>query len=241
VTSAPLLLRPRWILSHLLVVGLVALAVNLGFWQLRRLDERREYNALVRARQDQPVVDVDDVDPGAADYRRVTATGRYDADHEVIVRGRSSNGQPGVWVMTPLATGDGHGILVNRGFLPSRGVPEAVPAHARAAAGPVTVTGMLRPSQTTGRLAVSGDGTGAPLSVARADVAWMDGRLSYDLHPSWLALEEQRPAPTSALPVPVDAPELGEGPHLSYAVQWFVFSAIGVVGYPLILRRQRRS
>ena len=41
------LLRPLWILSHLFVIGVVVLMVNLGFWQLRRLDERRTANAEV--------------------------------------------------------------------------------------------------------------------------------------------------------------------------------------------------
>jgi surfeit locus 1 family protein len=228
---------PRWILSHLLVAGLVVLMVNLGFWQLRRLDEKRDFNALVRSRQDEPVVPLDEVPEDAAAYRRVTVTGRYDVEREVIVRGRSLNGQPGVWVLTPLA---GAGVIVNRGFLPSAGVPDEVPEQARPTPGEVTVTGMLRPSQTSGRLAASGEAEGI-VSIARADVAWLDEQVAYDLHPSWLALEEQRPAAPSELPVPIPEPELDDGPHLGYAVQWFTFSVIAVVGYVLVLRRQVRQ
>jgi len=47
-------LRPRWILSHLLVLLLVIVMVNLGLWQLRRLHERTTYNASVRANESQP-------------------------------------------------------------------------------------------------------------------------------------------------------------------------------------------
>jgi cytochrome oxidase assembly protein ShyY1 len=240
VTHARSLLRPRWLLSHLLVLGLVVLMVNLGFWQLRRLDERRDFNAVVRARQEEPVVPVADAAQASAEYRRVTATGRYDAAHEVIVRGRSANGHPGVWVMTPLATDEGDGVLVNRGFLRSRGVPEAVPAEAAAPSGVVTVTGMLRPSGE-GPLRATDPEPGEVPTLGRPDVAWVDDRVAYDLLPSWLALEEQEPTQPDGVPVPIDEPELSEGPHLSYAVQWFVFSAIALVGYPLILRRQLRS
>ena len=50
------LLRPAWLLSHVLVVGLLVVTANLGFWQLRRLDARQTYNAVVAARADEPVV-----------------------------------------------------------------------------------------------------------------------------------------------------------------------------------------
>ena len=43
-------MRPAWLLSHVLVVGLLIVTANLGFWQLRRLDARRDYNAVVAAR-----------------------------------------------------------------------------------------------------------------------------------------------------------------------------------------------
>ena len=60
-TPAPdysFLWKPRWILSHLFILALVVTFVNLGFWQLRRLDERRTYNALVESRQDLPAATV---------------------------------------------------------------------------------------------------------------------------------------------------------------------------------------
>ena len=55
------LLRPKWIGFHLLVIGGVVLMVNLWFWQLRRLDERREFNAAFESRADMPVRPLDDV------------------------------------------------------------------------------------------------------------------------------------------------------------------------------------
>jgi len=92
VAKARFLLRPRWLLSHVLVLLLVVTMVNLGFWQLRRLDEKRDRNALIEARMDQPVEPVGDLlEPGGEDgvgdarFRRVTATGTYDEDGTVVV------------------------------------------------------------------------------------------------------------------------------------------------------------
>src|SRR4051794_12317756 len=128
-------LRPRWILSHALIVLLVVVMVNLGFWQLRRLHEKQAANRAVKANTALPESSIDsllqpgnDFDAGSLDaFRRVTATGTYDLANEAIVRARTLNGQPGVWVLTPLRLSDGSALVVNRGFLPTAGTPHAVP------------------------------------------------------------------------------------------------------------------
>lgn len=224
--DARFLLRPRWLLSHLLVVLLVVTMVNLGFWQLRRLDERQERNDLIRDRQDQPAVPVEDLlQPGddedavdSARYRAVTATGSYDAEATVVVRNRTQDGVPGAWLVTPLVLSDGDRAAVIRGFvrLGSDGDPLSVPAPD----GEVTVTGVV---------------------ISRAG---LDGTAPRDLDPlleqpgvvPGLVLAEEG-TETSAEIQPVPLPDVSEGPHLSYAVQWFIFSTIALFGYPLVLAR----
>src|SRR5687768_2498659 len=133
--------------------------VNLGFWQLRRLDEKRAFNDRVRERMGEPVAPVADVlepvdtvdDADAVVYRRVEASGVYEPDDEVLVRGRSLGGRPGAWVLTPLQTGDGGAIVVNRGWVGSSGVIEQAPVAAGAPDGEVTVTGLVVPTQRKGR------------------------------------------------------------------------------------------
>ena len=75
------LLRPKWIGFHLLVVAGIVAMINLGFWQLRRLDQRREFNATIEARYDAAPVDLDDLVGGTADeqvaWRPVAAHGTY--------------------------------------------------------------------------------------------------------------------------------------------------------------------
>lgn len=233
--DARFLLRPRWLLSHVFVVVLVVTMVSLGFWQLRRLDEKRDRNALAEARLEQPVAPVGEVlPPGdgeaveAARFRRVTATGRYDTPATVVVRNRSQDGAAGAWVVTPLVLEGGGRVGVLRGFVPLGA--DGDPADAPAPGGEVTVEGMVvDPS--------SFDGTAprdlAPL-LAGDDMARGLVLAGDSAPPEPAAVDEA--AGTGTLRA-VPPPELTEGPHLGYAFQWFVFSTIAVIGYPLVLRR----
>lgn len=241
-------LKPRWILSHLFVIALVSSMVWAGFWQLRRLDEKQARNDRVRSRSEQPAVPVQSLaDPGEFDsapdleFRQVIATGRYLVDQEVLVRSRSLDGAPGSWVVTPLEVSDGLSVAVIRGWIPNPRLLEEVPDTYRAPEGPVTVTGLVRLSETRGSFGAVDPTSGTLTDLARADVARLDVQVPGDLLPFSVQLLEQEPAVTTADPTPVPAPALDEGPHLSYAVQWFIFSTIGLIGYPLILRRRARE
>lgn len=226
MADARFLLRPRWLLSHLLVVLLIVVMVNLGFWQLRRLDERRERNDLIRDRQDQPAVPVADLlapDDGAdavseARFRPVTATGTYDDEATVAVRNRTQDGVPGGWLVTPVVLDDGSQVPIVRGFvgLGDDSEPDAVPAPE----GELTVTGVVINPAGLDRL-------------ARRDTEEL---LDQPATVPALVLQAEGSETAEGLTA-VPLPELTEGPHLSYAVQWFIFSTIALVGYPLVLRR----
>lgn len=238
------LLRPRWLLSHLLVVLLVVAMVNLGFWQLRRLDERRERNALVRDRQSEAVVPVEELLASGADeetlnrarYRMVSAAGSYDDPETVVVRNRTMDGVPGAWLVTPLVLENGDEVGIVRGFV--RLGPDGEPPTPAPSSGEVVVIGSV--------VSPAGfDGT-APRDVEPLleRPAMLPGLvLAEESNPPEPATadpdapEEAEPSEPEVALVPVPPPELSEGPHLSYAVQWFIFSAIAVVGYPLMMAR----
>jgi surfeit locus 1 family protein len=245
--------RPRWIASHVLVVAIVILMIWAGFWQLRRFGERRDLNQLYEERQAAPVTDVADLlDPNdaidgpavdEAEFRRVTAIGTYAADDEVLVRNRTQGGRPGVWILTPLDLGDGTAVVVNRGFLPGSGIPD-IPREAEPPTGEVTVTvtGLVQPTQERGRFGPTDPPTGSLDTVSRVDLARLQDQIDADLYPAWLILEDQVPAPPGNVPIPIGPPEpFSETRHLSYAVQWFAFTLIALIGYTLILRRQARA
>ena len=215
-----------------LIAGLLlfaALAVRLGVWQLHRLDERRAANAAaVRARSG-PELDLAGRS-GVAALRRVRATGVYDRTQELVLRGRALREVPGIDLVTPLrmpALGD-TAVLVNRGFL---SVPDA--------ATPPPDSGVLdEPGTHTVRgvalaLGAAADG-GAPIERAgrmtwrSLDLAALRRRLPYPILDVYI-----QETPDSTLPRQPrrrEAPPLDdEGPHMSYAIQWFAFAATAVV------------
>lgn len=223
------LLRPWWVASHVAIAALLVATVNLGLWQLRRLDQRQAHNALVEARADlEPLAFEPGVRSSFADleFRAATARGTFDATRQVYVVNRSSDGLPGVHVVTLLATDFGD-LAVNRGFVPRRLYLEDDADAWAPPGGEVVVRGLLRASGTSRG--------GHRDEVERVDAADLSARWGTPLPPVHLDAE-----PLGDLPYALPAPDLGEGPHLSYAVQWFVFTTIGLVGYPLVLVRLAR-
>jgi surfeit locus 1 family protein len=235
------LLRPKWIGFHLLVIAGIVAMVNLGFWQLRRLDQRRDFNVTIEARYDAPPVDLDTLigtglsdpdDPrlGDVEWLPVTATGTYRPEASIQIANRGQGGRAGENTVTPLELPDGRVLLVNRGFVP---LGEPVP---QAPSGTVTVTGRLRPSEDrrTGQLSDPAEGV---LTVAqRVDLARLAGQFDAPLVPMYIDLIASDPADGEPYPEPVVRPDLTEGPHLGYAVQWFIFATAVAVGWVLAVR-----
>lgn len=232
--------RPRWVVLHVVVLTVVGLFTLAGVWQLHRLSERRERNAFVDSRRALAVAPLERFveKPDAAEQRRVLAQGRYDTGRELILRGRPNIQRPGNHVLTPLVMKGGRAILVDRGWVPSEldrpPVVDALPPAAR-----VEVTGIALPSEGSGPLTTSTRRVEGR-EVSRIDVARISRSLPYETFPLYLVLTEQRPPQREDLPDPISLPSLEEGPHLVYAVQWFLFIPIAIVGYGAILRREAR-
>ncbi|MGB5187197.1 MAG: SURF1 family protein [Acidimicrobiia bacterium] len=226
-----------WIGGVVLVVVTVVAFVNLGMWQLRRLDERRALNTTIASRMAEDPVELalllatEGADPEALEYRRVTAVGTYNAEHEILLQARTLNGVSGHNVVTPLVM-RGQSLAVNRGWVPidSQGppVPEATPPE-----GTVAVVGILRVSETRGPTGVLED-DGSYRKIGRLDLGLLAPQWGPALIPVYLQLESQDP-PQDQYPTPLPPPETGEGAHLSYAIQWFVFAAVAAIGFPILV------
>ncbi len=209
---------PRWIATHVLVLAVVGTFVALGLWQLRRLDERRDRNELVEARAAEAPVPVEELDgdPDDSRFRRVTAAGPMLGLRTVRA---NQGGAPGFNVLGVVEVDEGVGAVVLRGFAGTR--PDGGPPDVDAPAGPVDVAG----------LAVPLDRTSSPLRRESADLG---EELGLDLLPVLV----QADADPDVDVVPVPPPELDDGPHLSYAVQWVLFASVVAAGYPFLLRRR---
>ena len=229
--------------AHVIVVALAILFINLGFWQLRRLEERQLENTVGESRFEADSVDLgllldaSGEEQDTLEFRRATATGVFQPDDEVLIRSQVHQGVAGFHVITPLLGEGGNAVLVNRGWVPLDA--DRVPVSAALPPdGAVTVTGWVRPAQTRGALGPSDPDEGRLVTMNRVDIDRIQQQVPYEVDPVYLSLLDDL---DGDLPIPAPSPSFDdEGPHLAYAIQWFSFALIGLVGYFFLMRRAAR-
>lgn len=220
------------------------LAWRLGVWQFDRLDDKKNSNSQIATNEKHAPVDVSElVQAGAQvkaadEWRVVTATGTYESDKQIIVRYRTRDGKSGVDVMVPLRTASGVYVLVDRGWLATENRADAVPSDIPAPpSGEVTVTGWLRVDATGDSTSVHNQTTRAPNSKAIA------AALGVKTYGGFVDMKSEDPGAEVALE-PVELPELNNGPHFFYGIQWWFFGALAVFGFFYLMYdevRQRRK
>jgi len=234
------LVSRRWIAFALVVVFLAWVAWRLGEWQFHRLDDRRERNAIIERNEKagpQPITEV--LAPGEpvtsqSEWRIVEATGTYAVEDTVIVRYRTRDGEAGVDVVVPLELADGTSVLVDRGWYATdnRGATtEDVPAPPD---GEVTVTGWVRRDAEGDSTQVSDRSTRAVNSVEIGQA------LDREVLGGWVDLRSESPEPAEAL-LPVELPELNNGPHFFYGLQWWFFGALAIFGFLFLVYDELRG
>jgi cytochrome oxidase assembly protein ShyY1 len=228
----------RWTLLVVFVAVLGTVFVNLGEWQLDRLHQRQQRNVDTLANEANPVVPYQQVftRPIAESdqWQRVEARGTFDADHQYVLRYRGNGGADGYEVVTPLRTSTG-AVLVDRGFVSlARGEP--IPAAAPPPpTGEVTVMGHVRRDER-GRSPATRPVNGQMRLVSSTAIA---PTLPYPVANGYIGLLTVDPPQTGGFE-PVLLPEISDGPHFWYAVQWFMFAAIGLAGVVVFIRGDLR-
>lgn len=230
----------RWLLLAAFVVALGFTFVSLGNWQLDRLDQRRDRNANVVAHEqaqvlgfeqafDHPITEADQ-------WQRVEVRGTFVADKQLQARYRSFADQTGWELVTPLRTTTGQTVLVDRGFVvrpANEDFPKVYPAPP---AGEVTVLGYVRRNEVGKPNATTpAEGT-VRLINSDAIAPWL-GEPLVNGYLSAITIDP----PQGAELQPLTPPSLDEGPHLSYALQWFSFAAIAGFGLGLLIRNDIRD
>ena len=224
----------RWS-TVLFVLGAVcaaALFVGLGFWQLDRLDQRRGRNAIIAARIRFSPIDLARLagDTSVTHYRRVRVSGHPDFDRDLALTLRGHSGSPGVDVLTPvLVAGSDSAILVNRGWV-------------YAPDGMTTDLSKTRESDTTfhGYVEEFESGTGDSVrlnGIRRPNYAGIARVLPYPIRRFYIVATSDSAAASGRPVVRLAPPVLDDGPHLSYAFQWFSFAVIALVGGGFVTAR----
>ncbi|MFI6499976.1 SURF1 family protein [Nonomuraea typhae] len=239
------LLTPRWVALHVVVLLVIPAFVFLGRWQFGRFEERSANSERVTANIEAEPVPLDRLaPPGRAvreedRYRLVTATGSYDTANALVVRRRPQEGRPGFYVLTPLVTGEGKAVLVNRGWVKAGAHADAPPEVQAPPAGQVNVTGRLRLSETEESSGIRERAGLPPGQVLLINAQKIGKALPYQLVDGFVELTAQEPSAAGA-PEPVPAPDVGAGGglNLAYGVQWWLFIAVAIGGWLLLIRRE---
>ncbi|WP_127819685.1 SURF1 family cytochrome oxidase biogenesis protein [Microbacterium sp. CPCC 204701] len=236
----------RWAIYIALAVVFAIACAFLSNWQFSRNEERAAQLALVERNYDAEPVPLGEAIPSGDElapqdeWRPVRLTGRYVTDAQLLARNRPHGGTAAFEVLVPFRLDDGRVLLIDRGWVrPGRDQPEpdAVPAPPD---GEVTVIARLRPAEplpASGRSAPEGQVPTINLALVAATVAPDVGealeRSAYGV------LVSEDPAPASA-PEALEPPSEDPGPHLSYAIQWILFAAMGFVFIGYVIRTERR-
>jgi surfeit locus 1 family protein len=225
----------------------VALFCALGFWQLSRHRERVVTLESQSRRLDAEPLSRVDVLSGDSMlyYRRVSLAGRFDLANEIILMNRTRHGAPGVHLLTPLILeGSDSAILVNRGWVysPDGSTVDVelwredihVADSTAALSAPLQLTGLLLP-YPLGETPARRMGADSVHKVQRLQRELVSGLLPYPLAPLYIQLLAADTLVRRGVPTPLPPPTLTAGSHLSYAIQWFAFAAITVVGCVAVL------
>ncbi|MFM7047714.1 MAG: SURF1 family protein [Actinomycetota bacterium] len=218
---------------HLVTSVLVVVMVNLAFWQLRRHDERVAFNEAVRARSLDVPRSVDEllaIDSDKVEWYPLQASGEYLTGEDLLLVNVSQDGRAGLDPVSALQLDDGRILLVNRGFIP---LSETAPP---APSGQVTLVGRVRAPQEQRRGQLSDAATGELREVQRIDIERLAPQLPGPVLPFYVDLLQSDPPDSPTLSRIAD-PELTLGPHMSYVVQWFIFSACALLAWGFIVRR----
>ena len=235
----------KWIIPTLIAIAAVGVLARLGIWQLDRLDQRQAFNARVIEQVSRETLDLNAA-PAPADitemeFRQVIVQGEFEHAYEVALRNQVWNDSPGVHLLTPLKIeASDEVILVDRGWIPLEDIsPDQWDQYQEP--GLVLVRGVIRASQAGPDFGARVDPTPMPGEILTAwhlaDVERIGSQMPYDLLPVYI---QQAPdAEWDHLPYRSEPNlTLSEGPHLGYAVQWFSFALILLVGYPIYVRRE---
>ncbi|MBY8880360.1 SURF1 family cytochrome oxidase biogenesis protein [Actinacidiphila acidipaludis] len=250
------LLSRQWVILTLLGLVMIPVMIRLGFWQLHRHEHRVANNRIIAAALKATPVPVESVThPGFSVphedlYKAVSAHGHFDTAHQVVARHRTAgNGgtddeaggqQIGYHVITPFVLDDGRAVLVNRGWIEGPDDPTKFPVIPAPPSGEVTVVGRLRPDETTAATGIRDRKGLPPRQIMLISSTKVSAYMPEHLVGGYLELVSISPAPNAKQPALIPEPDHSSiGPHLAYAIQWWLFSAMVPVGWVVLLRRER--
>lgn len=232
---------PRWA-GYLALVIVFAIACSaLGSWQLNRRAEALTEVARIDANYDADPIPVAEAlpDPAGFDpderWQVVSLSGEYLVDDEVVIRNRPFEGSSGFQVVTPFRLDDGTVFFVDRGWIAQ--APDGRPSeYPPAPAGQVEITARLKAGEGT----IAGR-TASGRELATIDLDELATRVGEPSYTGAYGVQVQTGDDADEPPLAAARPVRDEGPHLSYALQWYVFALLAFIGLGWAANQERKA
>ena len=226
------------IFKSLVAILLIAGCLWASQWQFHRGEDRKARNNTIEEHIKIPEVELTTLTSNVKlhEWRSVTATGRFDANEQILLRNRYFEGKYGYAVLTRFTTEGGDSIWVDRGWVAAGASATIAPETPPVPTGLVSIIARLRldsslPSGSFFALPINRDGE--LISKLNAQ----SGSSSEDYYLDLVSGSVPDLTPTA----PAQIPSLSDGPHLAYAVQWILFAGLVVYGRYLIRKMDLTS
>lgn len=227
--------------SYSLFKSFVALLLIAGClwaaqWQYHRGVARHDRNASIQSHSTLPVLSLEVASTSPEDYewRRVRVQGEFDSGRQILLRNHYFEGKYGFEVLTAFTSQNGKTFWVDRGWVKAGATATEAPIIPAVTQGSVEILGRLRLDTSLPQgnfFAVPSIGKGL-ISEANAQSSNTKSGINSAFYLD--LLEGSTPELTPE--VPAELPELSDGPHLAYALQWIIFAGLVIYGRILIRR-----
>ena len=224
--------EPWSFLKTLVALALIVLCVWAAQWQYHRGVDRHARNTIIEERIARDAIELGQIDSVLAnnEWQSIVTTGSFDANKQILLRNRYSEGKYGYEVLTLFTSTSGEKFWVDRGWVQAGATATTPPEVTSVPAGEVTITGRFRLDSSLPRgsfFALPGSGEDL-VSELNAQSQLNTEKYYLDL------LSGSEPSLTPA--VTAQLPSLSDGPHMAYALQWLFFGGLVIYGRFLIRR-----
>jgi len=224
--------EPWALFKSLIALALIVLCLWAAQWQYHRGVDRHARNTVIEERIAKDPLALENVDGEVADFewQSVFTEGTFDVEKQILLRNRYSEGKYGYEVLTLFTSTDNRSFWVDRGWVEAGATATTAPVVTPVPTSQVSITGRLRLDSSLPRgsfFALPGKGEGL-VSELNAQSQLNTEKFYIDL----LTGSEKALTPE----VPAQLPELSDGPHMAYALQWIFFGGLVIYGRILIRR-----